>query len=270
VLIVLHDLYLEAVTDVEEAFPGRNREDGHYYAIDFTLEEIRRLRVHERLERGGRAKFPGRFPAGHRLFSVPTLEEEIRLIEGLNQSTGRRAGLYIEPKATAWHRAEGRDLMREVLELLRRLGYASRDDPVYLQTFDFEALRRAREELGSKLRLVQLIGENSWRESSTDFDQLRTDAGLSELARFADGIGPWLPQVLRTGAEGRGEGRGLAARARALGLDVHAYTLRADQLPAGYPDVGSLLQALAAAGVNGVFTDHPDQVRRHLYRGHDD
>ena len=42
-LIVLHDLYLDAVTDVAARFPGRQRADGRHYAIDFSLEEIHSL-----------------------------------------------------------------------------------------------------------------------------------------------------------------------------------------------------------------------------------
>lgn len=45
VLICLHDLWLEATTDVEEAFPGRKRADGHWHAVDFTLAEIKALLV---------------------------------------------------------------------------------------------------------------------------------------------------------------------------------------------------------------------------------
>lgn len=46
-LVVLHDHYLDRVTDVAERFPHRAREDGRYYAIDFTLAEIKSLRVTE-------------------------------------------------------------------------------------------------------------------------------------------------------------------------------------------------------------------------------
>ncbi len=46
-LVVLHDHYLDRVTDVAERFPGRARADGRYYAIDFTLAEIKSLRVTE-------------------------------------------------------------------------------------------------------------------------------------------------------------------------------------------------------------------------------
>jgi cytochrome c biogenesis factor len=41
-LVVLHDHYLDRVTDVAERFPQRARKDGRFYAIDFTLAEIRR------------------------------------------------------------------------------------------------------------------------------------------------------------------------------------------------------------------------------------
>ena len=195
-LIVLHDLYLDAVTDVAERFPARQREDGRHYAIDFTLDEIRTLRVHERVGEDGQPAFPGRFPANEQIFRVPTLDEEIRLIQGLNGSTGSRTGLYIEPKSPAWHAAEGEDLMATLLNSLQAHGLAGPEQGVLLQSFDADALRRARRELHSELRMVQLIGENSWNESPTDFDFLRTREGLESIAEYAQGIGPWLPQVV--------------------------------------------------------------------------
>src|SRR5699024_3015541 len=44
-LAVLHDHYLDRVTDVADRFPDRARKDGRYYAIDFTLYDIETLRV---------------------------------------------------------------------------------------------------------------------------------------------------------------------------------------------------------------------------------
>jgi len=267
VLVVLHDLYLDAVTDVAQRFPGRRRADGRHYAIDFTLDEIRSLRVHERLQDNGRPEFPGRFPAGTGIFRVPTLAEEIELIQGLNDTTGRAVGLYIEPKSPAWHRQQGKDLVAAVLNLLARFGLNGADDKVLLQSFDPDALRYAREELHSSLRMVQLIGENSWRESTADFDFLRSPEGLAEIAQYAQGIGPWLPQVIDIADISHSDISDLVAHARQLGLFVHAYTLRADQLPSS---VGSMAEAvrllLEDAGLDGVFTDHPDQVIRHLHQ----
>ena len=47
----------------------------------------------------------------------------------------------------------------------------------------------------------------------------------------------------------------------AAGLFVHAYTLRADQLPGGAGSFDDVVRFLAVeAGLDGVFTDHPDRV----------
>ncbi|MDF1623956.1 MAG: glycerophosphodiester phosphodiesterase family protein, partial [Pseudohongiella nitratireducens] len=46
-LIVWHDLTLDRNTDVRTRFPGRAREDGRHYVIDFTLAELRQLQVTE-------------------------------------------------------------------------------------------------------------------------------------------------------------------------------------------------------------------------------
>ena len=259
-LVVLHDLWLDAVTDAAERFPDRGRPDGRRYAVDFTLSELRSLRVHERVGAGGRPAFPGRFPPGARIFRIPTLDEILELVRGLNETTGREAGIYIEPKAPAWHRAEGKDLMAAVLDGLAAHGYRSGGDKVLLQSFDMDSLLYARRDLGSKLRMVQLIGENSWGESPTDFDDLQTDEGLANVAEYAQGIGPWLPQVVDFDRFGQPRDTGLVGRAHAHGLFVHAYTLRADQLPAEAGSLADAVRTLAGIGLDGVFTDHPDQV----------
>lgn len=266
-LIVLHDLYLDAVTDVARRYPGRKRDDGRYYAIDFDLAEIRSLRVNERRGKSGAAVFPGRFPVDGGVFRVPTLREAIVLVQGLNASTGREVGIYVEPKSPAWHREEGKDLVSEVVRVLAEFGYDGRDDRAFLQSFDLDALKYARFELNCDLKLVQLIGENSWRESPSDFDYLRSEAGLSEIASFADGIGPWLPQVIELSGKDHGQSTGLVEAAHRLGLLVHAYTLRADQLPG---QIGSIDEAMyilgERLGLDGVFTDHPDHVIDYLSR----
>lgn len=264
VLVVLHDLFLDAVTDVAGKFPGRQRGDGRYYVFDFTLEEIRTLRVHERVDEEGTPEFPGRFPRRDAIFRIPTVAEEITLIQGMNRSHGSDVGIYIEPKSPAWHAGQGCDITGKVVDALAKFGYRGRSDRAILQSFDFEQLKRARYELGTDLKLVQLIGENSWKESTSDFDHLRTEDGLREIAAFADGIGPWLMQLVSFGEDGSIAIPDLAALAHRLGLFVHGYTLRADQLPGEIGGMQAAVQLLTGqAGIDGVFTDHPDQVIRH-------
>lgn len=66
-LVVLHDHYLDRVTDVAERFPDRARKDGRYYAIDFTLPEIKSLKFTEGFDidkEGKNTELSGPLPDG--------------------------------------------------------------------------------------------------------------------------------------------------------------------------------------------------------------
>lgn len=261
--IVLHDVHLDTVTNVSEAFPDRSRSDGRYYAVDFTLDEIKALRVHERIDlKTGEAVYPNRFPVGKAEFRVPSLAEEIELIQGLNKSTGRNVGIYTEIKKPAWHRAQGKDISRIVLDTLHGYGYRMKQDKCYLQCFDPRETRRVRRELSCQLRLIQLIGDNDWAEAGTDFDRLRTPGGMREIAEYADGIGPWMPQVV-SGLDESGQPiiTNLVKNAQANGLEVHPFTFRVDALPDYADSFEQLLQTFfESAQVDGIFTDFPDRA----------
>lgn len=261
--VVLHDLTLDATTDVAERFPGRARTDGRYYAIDFDAAELATLGVGERIDpKTGKAVFPGRFPLGQGGFGLPTLARTIELVQGLETSTGRSIGLYVEIKRPGFHLDEGQDISRVVLGALAAAGYDAASDPrLYLQGFDWAETQRIRRELGYAGPLVQLIGGNSWADAAgTDYEALLADAGLMELAGVVDGIGVPIGRVL----DAAGGSTGLAERASARGLAVHAYTLRADRLPGWTADMAELVRRLGAVGVGGYFTDQPDLARAAL------
>jgi glycerophosphoryl diester phosphodiesterase len=260
--VVLHDTHLDTVTDVARRFPDRKRADGRYYVLDFTVKELKELAVSERFDpRTGRAVFPSRFPVGQGAFQIPTLEEELQLIQGMNRSTGREAGVYPEIKYPAWHRAQGRDISPRVLDVLARYGYRTKADKVYLQCFEPLEVKRLRTELGYKGRLVQLIEGGGTPNDTPEQQHMRTPAGLAEVAKVADGIGPSLSDLVTRKADGRLEPTSLVREAHALGLPVHAYTLRADAVPPGVPSFDDLLRlVLFDLGVDGVFTDHPDRA----------
>lgn len=265
--IVTHDIFLEDVTDVVTRFPGRARADGHCHAIDFTLQEIRSLRRFERVDDQGRPVFAHRFPATSVRFQVITLAEEIEFLQGINRSMGLAVGLYTEVKYPAWHRKHGHDISRIVLDTLSRYGYCNRDSNVYFQCFDAEELARVRNELKSDLKLIQLIGENAWKESGTDYDALRSDAGLDRVARYADGIGPEISQLVEWNPRGVVQSKGLAARAHERGLKIHPYTHRLDSLPPCAPDSEAVLRVLfEGERVDGIFSDFTDAVARFLGR----
>ena len=267
ILVVLHDIHMDTVTDVAKRFPGRARDDGRFYVRDFDLDEIKTLNVHERRDADGvSAVFPHRFPTGKGRFSVATLQEEIEMITGLNTATGGAVGIYPEIKSPAWHRQEGVDVGRALLELLDDSGYSMRHDRVFVQCFDMAEVQRLRTELGTELKLVQLLGENHWGESDTDYDYLKSAAGLAQVATVADGIGPWIGQ-LYTGAEidGHPVSTGLVSAAHKAGLTVHPYTFRADALGPGFESFPEMIRwFVETLAIDGLFTDFPDRARRAL------
>lgn len=271
--VVLHDIYLDNTTDVANCFPGRARDDGRYYALDFDLDEIRQLHVHERTDINDNGEtvisFPERFPHEISLFKVPTLAEEIELISGLDRSRGRATGLYVEFKAPNWHQDQGHDLVAAVMAVLKEKGYDKSGDRVFLQCFDDKTLRYLRHEFKTRLPLIQLIGENSWSEDgNVDYDHLKTSDGLAEIASYADGIGPWIEQIyLGMNAAAEPILSELASQAHAHNLLVHPYTFRSDQLPEGIDSFDRLLAIFVEqVKVDGLFTDFPDRVRDYLDR----
>jgi glycerophosphoryl diester phosphodiesterase len=279
-LVVLHDLYLDAVTDVARVFPGRHRRDGRFYCIDFTLTEIRQLALTERrVIKDGQSqpRFPDRFPPGKSSFRISTFEEEIELIQGLNRSTGRNVGLYPEIKSPAFHRHEGRDISLAVLAVLKTYGYTGHGDRIYLQCFDPAELQRLRGELlpeqDMDIRLVQLIAETKWETTRVytdgqsepyNYDWMQAPGAMSKIAAYADGIGPWAGMIVKKNAtRDRIVFSAMVEEAHAAGLVVHPYTFRLEKeyLPAYAADFEDLLAIFFfKAGVDGVFTDFPDRV----------
>ena len=268
-LIVLHDITLDRTTDVDEQYPNRARDDGRYYAIDFTLEEIRGLKASEgfRLENGEKVQgYSNRFPMGSSFFRVATLEEEIQLIQGMNKSTGNDIGIYPEIKQPEFHRNEGKDISTAVVNLLKQYGYASKQDKVFVQTFSFAELEVIKNDIlpaaGIDINLIQLIG------SESSYPWMFEDDGMNTLAEFADGIGPEKGLVIsRSSSRGNLEISPLVDRAHAAGLQVHPYTYRMDpgQVPSYAEDFEDLLRLhYFEADVDGLFTDFPDRAVRFL------
>ncbi len=254
--VVIHDIHLDEVTNVKEVFPGRKREDGRYYVIDFTFAELLQLCVNERIDRKtGEVVYPARFPSGTSSFSLHSLEQEIELIQGLNKSTGKDVGIYPEVKNPGFHREEGKDISRIVLEILEKYGYSDLNDACILQCFDRWELRRIRVELGSRLFLTQLM------ENRSELDDIET------FAAYANAIGPHYGLLIGgIDLKANPTFNDAVKRAHALGLKVHPYTYRKDS-HTGFDSFEELLRvSFEELDVDGVFTDFPDLVRNYLNR----
>lgn len=239
--ICLHDIHLQSTTNVEEVFPDRVREDGKWYAIDFTLAEIKTLDVHERLGK--------RFPKDKSAFEVPTFAEAIELIQGLNQTRGKDIGIYPEMKGPAFHEREGQPVEEKILAVLAEYGYEGPDANVFVQCFETPPLLRIRKELKSDLPLVQLISGNKVQAP------LLTQDGLKNVATYANGIGPDKNLLKKH--------KDLVQWAHDNDLVVHPYTIRRDAVGKPHKNTQSEIKKFFyQLNVDGMFFDFPDDPAR--------
>ena len=259
--IVLHDIHLDTVSDVAKRFPGRQRDDGRFYAIDFTWDEVRQLHTSERFNpKTGQAIYPTRFPVGRSTFAIPSLEEELTFIAGLNASTGRPAGIYPEIKQPAFHRQAGKDISRIVLDTIQKTGWATDKNLIYVQCFEPPETRRLREELGCQLPLIQLLAGDPWNDLVKPGRVADLEQALQKVREYADGIGPSLSQLLLArDPDGFLRTSPLVEAAHKFQLKVHPWTIRRDGLPKEVESLHSLHEVLfTQLGVDGAFSDFPD------------
>lgn len=241
VFICLHDIHLEDTTNVEEAYPERKREDGRWYAADFTLAEIKTLEVHERMN--------GRFPKNASKFEVPTFSEMIELIQGLNAQFERNVGIYPELKGPSFHEEAGLPMEEAVLEILEAYGYAEPSAPVFIQCFEDAPLKKIRHELKSTLPLIFLIGGNGKPVENETLDA---------ISGYATGIGPNKGIVEADPT--------LVSRAHARNLQIHVWTLRNDSVGRKYSTLRQEMDAFVNNyRVDGIFTDFPDMLVRFIH-----
>lgn len=112
-LVVLHDHYLDRVTDVAQRFRSGRVKMAVSTPSTLPLDEIKSLKFTEGFEpKNGKnvQTYPGRFPMGKSDFRIHTFEEEIEFVRGLNHSTGKNIGIYPEIKAPWFHHQKAKIL----------------------------------------------------------------------------------------------------------------------------------------------------------------
>ena len=276
-LVARHDNELGLTTDVAQRpqFADRKRTQAvngvtltGWFSEDFTLAELKTLRAIERIPdiRPGNARLDGSL-------DIPTLQEIIDLVKLLQQSEGRRIGLYIETKHSTHFQQLDLAMEEPLVRTLQRNGYAGRDAPVYIQSFEVNNLKTLSEL--TQLRLVQLFGRGQPYDqqvsgSDLNYAQMATAAGLKTISRYAAGVGPEKSYVIPRDANGNlGQPTDFVPNAHAAGLKVHPYTFRAENafLPtdlrkgasaANRGDIEAEIRAFLDAGIDGLFIDQPD------------
>lgn len=252
-LICLHDIHLDTTTDVASVFPGRRRPDGRYYAIDFTLAEIKQLKVGERRDlETGEAVFPKRFPGQIRLFFVPTFAEMFALVHGLNRSMNLSLGIIPELKDPSFHLRSNQDITQVFHRQLLGLEHQFGSLPTWVQCFETAPLVWLKNS-GVAWRLLRLF------EADLTPEQVREQ--LQPLIGVADGVGVAINQLLRPRSN---QPTGLAKHIREFGFAVMPYTFRVDQFEERSSADQILENLFGRLRVDGLFSDQPDVLYRFL------
>src|SRR6266699_775195 len=255
--IARHENEIGATTDVAQHRRFAARRAGRvidgmsvrgWFTEDFTLAELKTLKVRERIPelRPGNTRFDGQF-------EIPTLEEILVLVRGVEDSRTARArqlgttpperiGVYPETKHPSHFAARGLAMEAPLLATLARHGYQGREAPVWLQSFEVGNLRALAGV--TQLKRVQLI-----EEGGAPYDFIAS----GDARRYADLIAP----------------SALIADAHGAGLAVHPWTFRAENAflpaplrrgaqPTDRGDLAAEIVAYLRCGIDGFFTDQPD------------
>ncbi|PRZ07691.1 glycerophosphoryl diester phosphodiesterase [Isoptericola sp. CG 20/1183] len=278
VLVARHENEIGGTTDVADhpEFADRRttktidgREVTGWFTEDFTLAELRTLRAQERLGelRPGSAAFDG-------LYQVPTLDEVLDLARRSETCDGRQVGVYPETKHPTYFDSVGLSLEEPLVAELEANGLDSRRDPVILQSFETGNLRDLDEM--TDVRIAQLVSASGApydlvaAGESTTYADLVTRRGLRQVAGYADGIGAAKDVLIPREADGTlGEPTSVIRDAHRAGLEVHAWTFRAENTflptgfrssgdPAEHGDLAGEIRVFLDAGLDGLFADHPD------------
>ncbi|MFC8193228.1 esterase-like activity of phytase family protein [Cellulomonas sp. NPDC057328] len=278
VLVARHENEIGGTTDVatRPEFAARRTTktiDGQqvtgWFTEDFTLAELRTLRAKERIPalRPGSAAFDG-------LYEVPTLAEVLDLARHSVTCDGEPVGVYPETKHPSYFDGIGLSLEEPLVAALRAADLDDRRDRVVVQSFETTNLRDL--DRMTKVRLAQLVSCSGAPYDLVAAGDPRTYAdlvtrdGLRDVRRYADAVGLCKDVVIPRAADGTlGEPTRVVRDAHRAGLDVHAWTFRAENQflpadlrsgadPAAHGDLPAEIRAFVDAGVDAVFSDHPD------------
>lgn len=267
---------------------------------DFTMKELRDWIGGKILDNASErpTEWNGKLP-------LISAQDVIDIAIAKSREQNRTISVYAEVKNPYWNNQQaiangcgkpGTNPFEDaVMDLLNKNRINDRKSPIFIQSFDPASLKYLRK-AGMRATAVQLIDGNdiNYRDGSMiyitndewtfisgrpyswtlagdarTFGEMLTRKGLAEIRTYADGIGPWKPQVMAHSVVPYKDGAGLKDvntlkdtrlihDAHREGLMVHSFTFRNEpgRLAGIYKgDPKEEYLAYYRLGIDGVFTD---------------
>ncbi|MBP2322058.1 glycerophosphoryl diester phosphodiesterase [Kibdelosporangium banguiense] len=278
VLVARHENEISGTTNVasKPEFAGRKTTktiDGipltGWFTEDFTLAELKTLRAIERIPdiRQRNTIYNGRF-------EVPTFQEVIDLSKRLSRELGRDIGIAPETKHPTYFQTIGKPLEPALIRTLDRNDLNNPSAKVVVQSFEVGNLVALNRSL--RVQLVQLTSATGApydfiaKGDPRTYADIITPAGLRDVARYADWLGPEKGQIIPRNAAGFLQApTTLVSDAHRAGLKVVPYTFRNENaflpadfrsstVPAEYGNAFGEFEKFFATGIDGLFTDNTD------------
>jgi glycerophosphoryl diester phosphodiesterase len=282
VLVARHENEIGGTTDVaaHPEFAERRRvqridgvEMDGWFTEDFTLAELKTLRARERIPalRPGNAVYDGEL-------EIPTFDEILAYLTQVNAvrvlAGEKPVGVYPETKHPTHFATLGLALEAPLLATLR--GGAD-GAPVFIQSFEVGNLVRLRQQCDYPLVQLMSTEGGPWDQvaAALSYAAMAEPAGLQRVAEYANAVGVQKSMVMREDSRGELTRTALVADAHATRLDVHVWTFRAENHflpkrlqrgsdPAAHGDLAAEVRLHQAAGIDGLFADHPALARAAL------
>ncbi len=280
VLVARHENEISTTTDVASHPEFAERKttktiDGvpisGWFTEDFTLNELKTLRAKERLPsvRPANTQYDG-------LYTVPTFDEVLALANAESRKRGKAIGVAPETKHPTYFKSIGLPMEKSLLRSLDSAGRNSAHSKIVIQSFETSNLRQlARLTHVPIVQLTSAVGapyDLVAAGSPRTYADIMTPAGLRDVAKYANWLGPEKSSIIPRNASGfLTSPTPVVKDAHRAGLKVVAYTFRDENqfLPADFRigtvpnakgDFRAVLETFFKTGIDGIFADYTDSA----------
>ncbi|XP_027151700.1 glycerophosphodiester phosphodiesterase GDPD6-like [Coffea eugenioides] len=268
ILICFHDLTLDATTDIAQhkKFESRKRTyevQGKnitgYFTIDFTLEELKSLRVNQR--------YPFRDQQYNGKFSIIIFEDFISIALG----APRVVGIYPEIKNPVFVNQHvkwpiGKKFEDKFVDTLKKYGYKGTylskqwlKQPAFIQSFAPTSLIYISHL--TDLPKILLIDDAATptQDTNQSYWEITSNSYFDFIKDYVVGIGPWKDSIVPAPNNYLQTPTDLVTRSHAYNLQVHPFTFRNDNMSLHFnfsqDPYNEYEYWIKKIGVDGLFTD---------------